>query len=700
MDVRTFDPRRGRALGVACVAISASILGFWVVPALIRQAYLEQSFGFLNRIISGRAVHPVEYYLAAWRRLFLYGLGVAAVIASVRAARVLPMFTRLARAVEGSPPWPLVTAVSFAVWVGVLTGIAEGLAAAAVFLIRHHPSRAFQWEAVWMAPISTGLTFGVFMTGVLCVLGLLGWLRGRTIPAPFVGFLVLALAGASLLSDPLLRLAPYAVVVLAAGLAVVGARRVRADPDRWWRRCSTTAPYLAGLLVLTTLIGVLHLPALLEGRRIRALADPPPDAPNVLLIILDTVRASSLGLYGYDLPTSPFLDQWASRGVVFENAIAPAPWTLPSHASFFTGRWPREVGVAVGVHLDDTYPTLAEVLADHGYRTAGFVDNFMNTTEATGLHRGFARYEDYPVNFGRFLYSARLNRALLDRWDPRFVFRWGIQMKRARTNSDDFLRWRRGLPEDRPYFAFLNYMDAHSPYISPPRFREKFPSDKPVFMPRDTTGFSEADLDGTRAAYDAAIAYLDSELDRLIELLDLPRDRRGTILVITSDHGEMFGEHGLFEHGGALYEPVLRVPLLIVYPGEVPAGRRIESPASLRDLAATLTDMALGDVDSRLGGRSLAPSWEYDSAGSAPLEVLAEVTRDEWEWGQSGHDKSAFDGTMHYIRSMDKGEEMYDLSVDPRELTDLSRNDEFADALARLRKMVDDILVRGGESGN
>jgi uncharacterized sulfatase len=162
----------------------------------------------------------------------------------------------------------------------------------------------------------------------------------------------------------------------------------------------------------------------------------------------------------------------------------------------------------------------------------------------------------------------------------------------------------------------------------------------------------------------------------------------------------MFGEHGLFEHGGALYEPVLRVPLLIVYPGEVPAGRRIESPASLRDLAATLTDMALGDVDSRLGGRSLAPSWEYDSAGSAPLEVLAEVTRDEWEWGQSGHDKSAFDGTMHYIRSMDKGEEMYDLSVDPRELTDLSRNDEFADALARLRKMVDDILVRGGESGN
>jgi len=693
----TTQPRRRWILRGTVVALAAAVLGLLIVPHVIRQAYDGESIDLLNQVITGQGEHAVEFYLAAWRRLFLQGVLALSLIVGLRIGRNSGPLGRLSRSMDAEPAWSVAFSIAFAAWVGALTGALEGTYAAGRFLIEHHVSREFQWEAVWMAPLAGALSFAVLACLCLLALRLVGWLARRSVPVVAVVFVTVMTAAISILLEPTFGLASYAVLILGAGLATVATRSARVAPARWRAACLWSSPILGALLVVTTIVGWLHLPSPLESRRIRNAPVARADAPNVLLIIWDTVRSSSMGLYGYGLPTTPKLDVRSLDGVVFDAAISPAPWTLPAHASLFTGRWSNELSTRVEVGLDGTYTTLAEVLSEHGYRTAGFVANYMNATESTGLQRGFARYEDFPVTLGRFLVSSWLSRQVVD-WIPRSRSKWRLDRKEARETTDDFLRWRQALTGERPYFAFLNYIDAHSPYLAPDQYRRLFPSERRVVLPLDGVGMSPEELDGTRAAYDANIRYMDTELDRLLERLGTLDADRGTLVILTSDHGEFFGEHRLVEHGGALYDPVVHVPLLIIHEGVVPPGLRIRRPVSTRDLAATITDVVLGSTDDRLGGMSLASLWE--STGAAPPEsgVLAEVTRDDYEWvGQTDHDKSIFYRTMHYIRSGDGGQELYDLEVDPDELHDLSRDPEFADVLSRLDLMTDRVIDRGSD---
>ncbi len=187
--------------------------------------------------------------------------------------------------------------------------------------------------------------------------------------------------------------------------------------------------------------------------------------------MLDTVRAKNLNVYGYNRPTSPNLSELAKRGARFDHARTAAAWTLPSHASMFTGRWAYELSTRLDRPLDGVYPTLAEYLRDHGYDTAGFAANTIFCTTWFGLDRGFLHYEDVAITPLEMLRSSHLGRCLTRKIFPSASCRDRpnayFNRKDAATINRDFLAWLSRRPKGRPFFAFLNYYDAHDPYLIP-----------------------------------------------------------------------------------------------------------------------------------------------------------------------------------------------------------------------------------------
>src|SRR5262249_16533674 len=297
------------------------------------------------------------------------------------------------------------------------------------------------------------------------------------------------------------------------------------------------------------------------------------------------VRADRLSIYGCDRDTTPNLARLARRGVVFERARSAAPWTFPSHASMFTGRWPHELRVGNDRPLDATFTTLAEYLAGQGYATAGFVGNTYFCNSWYGLARGFVHYEDYYEQNVLTSPGEALRCVALGRWLLRLA---GTAVdtrpenvnppKDAAKVSGDFLRWLE-VNRDRPFFAFLNFIDAHDPYLTPPGFDRHFglkpgsaadielirtwhhPRPGPV---------SARDLTLVRDAYDDCLAALDDQLGRLFDALEESGVLQHTLVVVTADHGEELGEHGLQGHGKSLYSKEVHVPLFFVGPSGIP----------------------------------------------------------------------------------------------------------------------------------
>lgn len=550
-------------------------------------------------------------------------------------------------------------------------------------------------DVVWMAPI---VQVAVFVAAGLLIV-LIGRVRPRLVTTGRAVFLLSLLSFASLtLLYP--RAHKTALLLLAAGMAVQAARVAAPRWDRCRRAVRRTLPVLV-LLAVASGVAVRGGRWLMEQRRLAELPAARPGAPNVLLLILDTVRAASLSLYGYDRPTTPNLERWAQRGVVFERAIAPAPWTLPSHASMFTGQWHHALSVSWETPLDDTYPTLAEVMARHGYATGGFVANMPYTSYESGLDRGFIRYEDYPVSLGQLALSISVGRALATSTAVREAIGHHdvLNRKDAGELNGDFLSWLDGIG-DRPFFAFLNYFDAHEPYFPPPPFDE-------MFGPRGSIGeirhkpneawradrwrLSPEDVAGERNAYEGAIAYLDHEVGRLLEELEARGVLRNTIVIIASDHGEQFGEHGLYDHGNSLYMPLVHVPLMILHPAL--AGRRIADAVSLRDIPATVLDLAGIVEPGTFPGASLARYWRPGLVARAVGPVLSEVTL----LGKlrikgsrpTGRAVSVVSGDHHYIRNPDGSEELYDYRRDPGEVVNLARGRGGEALLARLRRQAE-----------
>lgn len=587
----------------------------------------------------------------------------------------------MASATSRNPPSARFT-LALAIWFGLAVGLAEAATRAALMLLPGRWARVSP-HVVWMAPAFDVALFAA--AGLVLSVLALAWPRLRSLTVAVLVFVFLGLLG-PLLFVP--RLHPLAGTLLAAGLAAQGARLLGRRALLWETVLHRTTPVLVAAVLLGA-VAVTVWPWLEERRARAALAPAPASAPNVLLVVLDTVRAKSVSLYGYPRPTTPVLERLAGRGVVFERALATSSWTLPSHASMFTGRYPHELSANWLEPLDRTFPTLAETFRDHGYLTAGFTANLLYTTRETGLARGFLRYEDYPVSIGMAVHSSFLGR-WLDQWllgsdGHREV----LAVKPGESVTRAFLHWLDGRGE-RPFFAFLNYMDAHAPYVAPAPFAERFGPTRrrpPVATRRAWTPAQiQVDVD----AYDGCLAYLDQQVGQLVEELG----RRGvldrTLLVVVSDHGELFGEHRLFDHGNSLYRPLLQVPLVIVYPPRVPAGVRVTTPVTLRDLAATVVDLAPLPGASRYPGVSLTTHWTSPAGGGASSPLLAQIRKninqDPWLPASHGDMQALVANGHYYIKNGDGREELYDFDRDPGETRDLAATAEGRAALAAFRR--------------
>jgi arylsulfatase A-like enzyme len=457
------------------------------------------------------------------------------------------------------------------------------------------------------------------------------------------------------------RASDWSKWILAAGVALVITRvaeRVRAR--RGGRRFATAVAATALALTAASLTSAGVRESLARARLGAASAGN----PNVLLIILDTVRAASLSLYGHARPTTPQLERFAASGVVFDRAIAPSSWTLPSHASIFTGRDPNELSADWWIPLDGSYPTLAEVLSGAGYATAAFSANLAYANRETGLARGFARFDDYTRTPGEALRTSMMLRRALRRFGlGRFLNDDWNGRRTADHVNGTFLDWLERAPADRPFFAFLNYMDGHDPYHAPPPFDTLYAPASP-FLPLDWgRPPSEAVVRSWTDWYDRSITYLDDRLGRLFDALAERGALDNTIVVVTADHGELLGEFQFMRHGSTLYMPVIHVPLIVRGPSRVPAGVRVAEPVAVRDIAATILDLA-GVAGGTLGGESLAGAW---LPGAGPREAVYSETREAIRvparYPNAAADlHSLVDGDVQYIHSTDGPEELFRLA--------------------------------------
>jgi arylsulfatase A-like enzyme/tetratricopeptide (TPR) repeat protein len=358
------------------------------------------------------------------------------------------------------------------------------------------------------------------------------------------------------------------------------------------------ASLLGGIVVA----GVLALAAgcSREARR----APPPPERPTLLLVTLDTTRADALAPET-DAAATPAFAALAARGLRFTQAYAPAPTTLPSHASMLTGLYPGEHGIHEnGRRLPDHVPLLAEHLRALGYGTAAFVSGYP-LEKRFGLARGFEHYDD--------------------ELGP------GAVERSSRETTDRVLAWL-AKPDPRPRFLWVHYYDPHEPYEPPEPFRSRFPEDP----------------------YQGEVAAMDHDLGRLLAAFEASRGTRGARILVTADHGEGRGDHGEMLHGNLLYQGVMRVPLVLAGDGVAPGTR--SDPVSLRQVHDTL----LAWAGEEAGGSLLVPA-----GGPVLGEAMQPFLNYRWQaqvMGVAGRHKLIYSGRLELYDVLDDPREERDLA--------------------------------------
>jgi len=327
--------------------------------------------------------------------------------------------------------------------------------------------------------------------------------------------------------------------------------------------------HLSLVFIFISLISACSRPPRLEG--------PPP---YILLIVMDAARADHFSCYGYSKKTAPVIDRVAQEGARFSRAVSTSSWTLPAHASLFTGLLPLEHG-ATRQHdwLIDRIPTLAQLLKTSGYRTAGFSNNPKVDTNQN-MHRGF----------------------------DLFVAIWSdttVTTTLKPHNTEHTNRLVRSFLEaqpEQPFFVFINYMDVHTPYDPPEPYRSRYLKPGQEITARIDSACRDASLSNreilklngeeisvVRNIYNGAINYLDAKIGELLDYLREKGDYDNTLVIITSDHGELFGEYGgYFGHGGLLYRPLVHIPLVIRYPGLVPSSAVRDDLVGIADIFHSL----------------------------------------------------------------------------------------------------------------
>jgi arylsulfatase A-like enzyme len=405
--------------------------------------------------------------------------------------------------------------------------------------------------------------------------------------------------------------------------------------------------------------------------------------PNIVLIVMDTVRPDHLSCYGYHRNTTPFLKRLAAEGIVFDNVVSTSPWTLPSHASMFSGLYPSQHGAThANLNLSGDLDLLSEILAKAGYQTVGFSANPW-VGQSTGMHQGFHVLKEVwrDLFTDGFFSLVRISHSMagtvLDQGAGRILEEGQLWLHRCYDPAS-------------PVFFFANFMDAHSPYsLIPPDYRHMYQQDavkedrmKQLDRERRLHLYGERILEPDEfeileGLYDGGIRYLDGRLEDLEALLSnhgLAADRE-TLWIFTSDHGENFGEHGLVDHEFAVNEALIRVALILRFPGRIAAGTRCASRVQNMDLFSTILDAAgLEDVDKKESLGLIPPPdggqrRHFEVAEYFRPELLLKMAR------RQGHDASRYDralrtilrGDWKYVWASDGADELYELDQDPNE---------------------------------
>ncbi len=425
------------------------------------------------------------------------------------------------------------------------------------------------------------------------------------------------------------------------------------------------------------------------------------DSPNVLFIVLDTTRADHLSLYGHDKPTTPFLDAWAKEALVFEDCQSVASTTVPSHASMFTGLLPStHRNDNMYPLLEDKRDTLAEILKRNGYASFLFSANPFISKD-NNFDQGFDRVE-HPWSDQHLEKATKIIRSKIDPEDKstelpeKFkgerVESWAIKAC-GEVAQDGLLSWLDKRDTNRPFFAFINYMEAHRPLLPPRRLREKLMTPAQVARSYATDvswnrmwefvfGFAEygpSSREAIQLTYDAAVAELDEHLNSLLTTLKQRGDLDNTIVIITADHGEHLCDHHLLDHQYSLYQSLLHVPLILWYPKQVAPGR---SDAQVSNIDVFPTILELIGVGQAQTAESPAVSLLHPVANRTrpsdylgiPLAPIALVKDRHPEWDQKSATRTlraVRSGPYKLIWASDKHHALYDLSNDPDEQNNL-----------------------------
>jgi arylsulfatase A-like enzyme len=366
--------------------------------------------------------------------------------------------------------------------------------------------------------------------------------------------------------------------------------------------------------------------------------------PNVLLVVVDTLRKDHLGCYGYHRNTSPNIDRLAEVAVRYDNAIAQAPWTTPSIGSLFTSLYPSAIGIeGYRSVLDDELVLLSEVLRDNGYAT-GAVVSHTYCSSRWNFSQGFDVFEEENVH-------TQISSPGVTRDGLVFLEEHG----------------------EGPFFLFLHYFDPHDAYLIHPGF--EFSTGRPYEGPvrgrlssamlRDLPpGLRQEDIDEIVRHYDSEIAFTDNHIGKVLDRLRHLELFDDTLIIVTADHGEEFKDHGGLRHGYTLYQELINVPLIVKYPGH--GAEVVKETVALLDIFPTVLEAANLSVDHEIEGVPLAPF--RAAAREGPRTVFSETSRK----GKSVL-RAAVSGPRKIIRDL-KGDalETYDLSADPGERHDLS----------------------------
>jgi arylsulfatase A-like enzyme len=596
----------------------------------------------------------------------------------------------------------LTTKLILAVWFGLLSGFAQLALVIYQKYYRNYP--IYQGaDVAWYWAVGEIIILGV--AGLLLHATAKRWaLLGNYSTTIFLYSFLVALS--FLLSS--LGIAEYAAIILSLGLASLCARILNAFSSEYLFIVYHTLGWLwlikdnridnqkqdktrkdtqlsrheflasSGALIGGVIVASLGVDRLFQQGDHQQPSTLPnlPHRPNILLVVMDTVRAQNTSLHGYQRSTTPFLEQFAQESVFFERAISPSPWTLPAHASLFTGYFPNQLSANWLTPLDIKYPTLAEVLLDQGYSTAAFIGNLKYCSREFGLARGFLHFEDYETTLEQILIGSNISRRIRD--DLAFRSHTGLYRslvyKDAGQITRDFLKWSISQPTNRPFFAFLNYYDAHDPYAPPIEYAKKFSPIRPNGLLNvddlDIHSYNPAQLQDLLDAYDGSIAYIDANIRALISNLREKELLDQTLVIIVSDHGEHFGDHQLLFHGNSLYTQLIHVPLLLRLPEGTSAGVRVNYWISLQDLPATILDIVGTKGQNILPGQTLRHhlSGVTNSRSDTPINSYVDLYEGGWM-------KSTIVDGMHFILTQGGKQELYDLNNDLFEEENLADSD-------------------------